>query len=293
MLEYLQHRKKLSHNELAQLETSIKGFSGEMKFYDLVTTVNAAGKFLFDFLLINQGTECQIDCVHINNNTLTMYEVKNFSGDFFIHEDKWYLVSNKKEIRNPLIQLQRSEFLLRNLLKQKHPNLIIKAYLVFVHESFMLYQTPLGYPAVFPSQLTRFQQSITTNQTYISQQTKNITNTLTSLHIGESKYAKLPEFSYAELQKGILCSVNCGEFLQYSKQKLICTTCKQTKSIQTALTDAITEFRILFPDRKITTGQIYDWCKGLISKNTIQYYLFTNFNMIKNGKHSYYLPVNQ
>src|SRR5699024_11369970 len=55
------------------------------------------------------------------------YEIKHFSGDFFMNQDKWYLASNKQEIRNPLIQLQRSEFLLRELLKPKHPNLNIQA----------------------------------------------------------------------------------------------------------------------------------------------------------------------
>lgn len=289
-LEHVQRRKTLSPDEIMQLEAAQKGFKGELKFYQLVTEVNTTGKFLFDLLFSSQGTEFQIDSLHIHHNTLTMYEIKHFSGDFFMNQDKWYLASNKQEIRNPLIQLQRSEFLLRELLKPKHPNLNIQAYLVFVHESFMLYQVPLGYPAIFPAQLKRFQQSIKTNRTIVSQQTENIATTLSSLHIGESKYAKYPTYTHDELQKGIICSLDCSGFLHYSKRKLQCSTCEQTKSLKNALNETIAEFHFLFPKRKITTGSIYEWCNGIVSKKSIQNYLSTYFTMIKNGKHTYYLP---
>lgn len=290
VIEYLQHRKTLSLDEIKQLEASQKGFKGEMKFYQIVSEVSTTGKFLFDLLFSNENTEFQVDSLHIDNNTLTMYEIKHFDGNFVINQDKWYLASNKQEIRNPLVQLQRSEFLLRDLLKSKHPNLVIKAYLVFVHESFMLYQVPLGYPAIFPTQLHRFQQSIRTNRTTISKQTENIANTLTSLDIGESRYAIHPTYSYDELKKAMICSVDCGGLLQYSKRKLKCSKCGQTKSLKYALSDSIAEYRLLFPTRKITTGSIYEWCNRIVSRNSIQDYLSKYFTMVKKGKYSHYLP---
>lgn len=289
LLEHLQHRKTLTPNERTQLETLQKGFSGEMKFYQLVTGENTKGRFLFDLLFTNQGTEFQIDSLHIDNNTLILYEIKHFSGDFFIQQDKWYLVGNKQEIRNPLIQLQRSEFLLRDLLKQALPHLEIKAYLVFVHESFMLYQVPLGYPAIFPSQLARFQQSIKTNQASVSNQTKNIAHTVSALDIGESRYAKYPVYSYDELKKGIVCSLECGGFLQnYTKLLLRCPKCKTTKSISSALEEAITEYQFLFPERNITTGNVREWCNNTLSKSTILRFLNANFNIYRNGRYTYY-----
>ena len=289
ILEHVERRIALSPDEIMQLEAAQKGFRGEMKFHQLVTEVNSTGKFLFDLLFSTQGTEFQIDSLHIHHNTLTMYEIKHFSGDFFMNQVKWYLASNKQEIRNPLIQLQRSEFLLRELLKPKHPNLIVKAYLVFVHESFMLYQVPLGYPAIFPSQLKRFQQSIQINRATISKQTENIANTLTSLHIGESRYAKYPTYTYDELQKGIICSLDCSGFLQkYTKLLLRCPLCEKTKNVPTALTELIIEFELLFPERKITTGNLHDWCDDTISKNTILRFLNENLIVFKNGRYTYY-----
>lgn len=291
MLEYLQHRKSLSSDEVIRLESLQKGYKGEMKFHHLVTDVNTTGQFLFDLLFSNQGTEFQIDGLHIDNNTLTMYEIKNFGGDYFMNQDKWYLANNKQEIRNPLVQLQRSEFLLRDLLKQKYPNLIIKAYLVFIHESFMLYQVPLGYPAIFPSQLNRFQRSIQTNRKTISEQTEQIANSLTSLDIGESQYAKYPTYTFDELRKGIICSLDCGSFLQKHKNKLLhCAICDKTADIPTTLARAIAEFQLLFPERKITTGNLLDWCDNTISRSTLKNFLSSNFTMIKNGKYTYYLP---
>src|SRR5699024_7266734 len=108
-----------------------------------------------------------------------------------------------------------------------------------------------------PAQLKRFQQSIKTNRTTVSKQTENIATTLTSLHIGESKYTKYPTYTYNELQKGIICSLDCDGFLHYSKRKLQCYKCEQTKSLKNKISETIEEFDFKFHKKKITKISIY------------------------------------
>src|SRR5699024_2526467 len=86
-----------------------------------------------------------------------------------------------------------------------------------------------------------------------------------------------------------ICSLDCSGFLQrYSNVLLHCPTCEKTKNIPTALAELITEFQLLFPKRKITTGNLLDWCNNTISRNTIQRFLNKNLIVFKNGRYTYY-----
>jgi len=290
LLQLLKPRKHFTTEETRRYESLYRGYLGEMKFYHLVTSTSTSGYFLFDFLFSSNGTEFQIDSISIEENVLTMYEIKNFSGDFFMDQDLWYSASSKKEVRNPFHQLQRSEFLLRHLLKDTYPNLSIKAYIVFVNDGFMLYQSPLSLPAIFPTQLTRFLKSISGPKNVLSKRVENIANHLASLHIPKSTYEKLPSYSYDELKKGITCDVTCGGFLKkHSNRFLLCPKCQKTVPMQQAIYQNIIEFHTLFPEREIRTGSIYEWCGGAVSKFMIRQVLITYFSPIKKGKFTHYI----
>src|SRR5699024_6935031 len=89
-----------------------------------------------------------------------MFEVKNYEGDFLIQDDRWFVEGTEKEIRNPLFQLKRSDFLLRQLLLQLNFDLQVKSYLVFMNHDFTLYQLSPGLPILLRSQLHRFIKKI-------------------------------------------------------------------------------------------------------------------------------------
>src|SRR5690606_17826779 len=110
---------ELSTNDKKNFYNLEKGYQGELMFYELLEEeLTSKCICLYDLLLECNQTEFQIDNLLIYQNTIIMNEVKNFDGDFFIKDNKWYAVSTRKEIRNPIKQLQRSEYLLRQLLQQ-------------------------------------------------------------------------------------------------------------------------------------------------------------------------------
>ena len=292
LLQYLQPRMTFSPQETVRYETLQKGYLGEIAFYNLVKNNAVSGNFLFDLRLASNGTEFQIDSLYIENDSLTIFEVKNYEGDFFVEKDKWYVAHSKQEIRNPLTQLQRSEFLLRHLLKKSYPNLSIKTCIVFINKAFTLYQAPLGLPAIFPTQLTRFLERISSNRSGISARITAIANHLASLHVANSSYEKLPIYSYNKLRRGLTCEITCGGMLEkHTVRTFICHKCQQTKTIQHAIYQNIKEFKLLFPERKVTTGIIHDWCKFAVSKAAILRTLKTYFYPVPNGKHTHYLPT--
>ena len=269
-----------------------KGYEGEKIFDKWLEAEGLPSNFpiLNDLLFEVNNTKFQIDSSLISSNTLYFFEVKNFDGDYVIKGDQWYSLSGT-EIKNPLHQLKRSETLFRKLLQEFGFNLQVKAYLVFVNPDFLLYQAPLKEPIIFPSQLKRFLGKLNTNTLPLRNRHSKLPEKLLDNHLIESPYSQLPTYSYEKLEKGILCG-SCNSFLrrESSKEKiLICHNCGSGESIESAVLRSIEEYQNLFPNEKLTTNVIYEWCKIIESKKTVWRILSANFKQIGNCRATYYV----
>ena len=80
--------------------------------------------------------------IEINNNGIFIFEVKNFSGKLVGNEDDQYWNKYKissgnkeyiKEIRNPIKQLKREIYLLKEYLKYYGVDLWIEGYVLFIN----------------------------------------------------------------------------------------------------------------------------------------------------------------
>ncbi|PWW27956.1 nuclease-like protein [Cytobacillus oceanisediminis] len=121
--------------ELHTLSLLRKGFTGEKQFDMLLQSMPDESIILNDLLLEYSNTIFQIDSLLITGDCIYVFEIKNYEGDFYINHDKWCTTS-KSEIKNPLLQLQRSESLLRRLLLDLGFNAPIKSYLIFINPEF-------------------------------------------------------------------------------------------------------------------------------------------------------------
>src|SRR5699024_1035902 len=133
-----------------------RGHVGEQKFRKIIKqTLHNEHLLLYDLLLETDGSLFQIDFLIISNDTIYLYEIKNYSGDYYIRDNRWYTVRSKKEIRNPLRQLERCTYLLKQLL-QKHPTQFkVESFIIFINKEFMLYEAPVHSQLIFPSQILR------------------------------------------------------------------------------------------------------------------------------------------
>lgn len=271
ILKHLDSRMNLPADYKTRFGNLYKGYEGEQKFFTLIKNELLTDSIpLFDLLLESGESEFQIDNLLIFNRTINLIEVKNYEGDFFIKGDKWYAVASGKEIRNPLLQLKRSEFLLRQLLQQLGYNFSIEAYLVFVHQEFTLYQAPYDQSLILPTQLNRFMKKLNTIPSTITKKHTKLAEQLAHRHIEKSAQERLPAYDYQQLEKGIVCN-SCQDFLTVlNMTNLRCRRCGHKESVEAAVMRTVAEFHLLFPDRKITTSEIYNWCKIISSKNRIR-----------------------
>ena len=288
ILLYLDARMDLLPRDKKNLNNLRKGYEGELNFFHLLEKkLTSKCIRLYDLLLESNQTEFQIDNLLIYQNTIYMNEVKYYGGDFLVRDDKWYVVASEREIRNPI--LQRSEFLLRHLLQQMGVHLKIETRLIFVHPEFTLYQAPYDQPLIFPTQLNRCMQKLNSTPSRLTSMHHNLAEQLIHRHITTSRHERLPEYDFDGLEKGIVCEL-CGGFMNsFTIYKLHCENCEHEESMGLGIMRSITEFHTLFPNRRITTSIIYDWCGNIYSKKSIRKILTKNMELVRNGRFSYYV----
>lgn len=289
VLRCLRRRAELpvkDENHFLNLE---KGFAGELQFDRMLQEAPNDWIILNDLLLEFNNTKFQIDALLIAASTIYLFEIKNYEGDFFIENERWYSLLSKHEINNPLLQLQRSETLLRGLLKELGFNLPIKSHLIFVNPCFQLYQAPTSIPAIFPAQQKRFFEKLKGIPGISKARNMKLAEQLITRCLDEDPYLRLPEYTFEELRKGIPCGT-CTSFLTpYSKCTLICTDCGAKEEIKSAVLKSVKEYETLFPDRVITTNSILEWCCITNSKKVIQRILSREYEKQGHGKYSFYV----
>ncbi len=111
---------------------------------------------------------------------------------------------------------------------------------------------------------------------------------LVSLHMNNSPYKKLPSYNYDQLRKGIICQ-KCGSFDVYVRSSdCDCEICGHSERVTDAVLRALAEFRILFPEKKVTTSGIHEWCGIVESKQRIRKILEKNFKPVGKHRWTYY-----
>ncbi|MEK4280853.1 nuclease-related domain-containing protein [Cytobacillus sp. FSL R5-0377] len=288
LLRILSRRLELPLKEENQYLFLQKGFEGELHFDRELQNFPDSFIILNDLLLESSNTHFQIDTLLIAGSTLFVFEVKNYEGDYCIENERWYSLPSKIEIKNPLLQLQRCETLLRALLKELGFHLPIKSHLIFINPGFQLYQAPLNIPAVFPPQLKRFLEKLKNTPNVTTSRNMKLAEQLNARCLKENPYMRKPEYNYTQLRKGVPCD-SCSSFLTSLTQGyLTCGECGLKEKADTAIIRCVNEYKVLFPDRKITTKTIVDWCGGAFSEKTVRRVLSRKYIIQGHGKYSYY-----
>ena len=287
ILKSLNTRMNLSDNDKQRYFSLQKGYVGEVLFDSVTSKLQCECLILNDLLLKQNNTTFQIDSLLIHSETIYLFEVKNFEGDYFYESDRLYK-NSKSEITNPLTQLSRSESLLRQLLQNLGYTIPINASVVFINPEFTLYQTPLTKPFIFPTQINRYLRNLNNIPSKLNKKHKMLADQLISFHIKDSPFKQLPTYEYDQLQKGIPCA-KCSSFtISVEGKKCVCNECGHEENVVNAVIRNVEEYKLLFPNRKITTNDIYTWCTEVKSKKTIQRLLEKNYSKIGIHQWSFY-----
>jgi hypothetical protein len=289
LLRSLHIRMNLSDLDLKSYMNLEKGFEGEKK-YDLWLEENLSddSHVLNDLLLEYKKNKFQIDSLKIAGGKFLNINIKYFEGDYYVEGDRWYTFSGL-EIKNPLLQLQRSETLLRQLLHDLGYNITVESYVIFNNPNFHLYQAPMNPQLIFPTQLDRYIRKINNLSSKAKDLHFKIAEQLISRHIVESPYTRAPAYSYKGLEKGFYCARCYSLDNYYLKGKvMVCKKCGCEEDVESAVLRCVDEILLLFPDLKITTKRVQDWCK-INSSKMIRRILIKNLILVRYSRSSYYI----
>ncbi|WP_428910552.1 nuclease-related domain-containing protein [Niallia sp. Krafla_26] len=284
----LNTRMELSNKEKYHYLNLEKGYEGELKFDQLTENIKEERYFINDLLLEMNNSYFQIDSLIISQGTVHLSDIKNHQGDCYLEQDKLYNVKTKREYKNPLDQLKRSTTLFRQLLKNFNYNYLIDPSVVFVNPEFTLYQDPMNQPFVLPTQLNRFINDFNQVSSKLNEGHAKLAQTLLSLHKTKNPFISVPDYHYDQLQKGMFCR-SCKSFFVYlNNNTYICKKCGSHEKIEQAVVRHIEELRLLFPDLKLTTPLVADWCQTDLNDRTIRRVLQRNHTAVGTVRHTFY-----
>lgn len=287
ILESLNTRMELSNKDKQHYFNLNKGYEGEVLFDTWTEKLQCDCLIINDLLLKMNNTMFQIDTLLIFLEMIYVFEVKNIEGDFYYESDRIYKKPNF-EILNPINQLNRSESLLRQLLHDLSFPTPINSSIVFINPEFTLYQAPIDKPFIFPTQINKYMNKLNKFPTKINQKQRLLAEKLVSLHIKDSPYTRLPKYNYSMVRKGHTCK-KCSSFtITVVGRKCICEECGHVENIEAAVLRNVNEFKLLFPEEKITTNVIHDWCQVITDKRRINRILKKNFNIVGVHQWSFY-----
>ncbi|WP_188207594.1 nuclease-related domain-containing protein [Alkalibacillus aidingensis] len=286
ILKHLDQRMELPTKDKQYLLNLEKGFEGELIFDSLLEKIQCETYIINDLRLSSGNNAFQIDSLMITNNKVFFYEVKNYKGDFYYEEDKFF--RSKYEIINPLHQLGRSKSLLHQVLQKNGVTLSIEASVVFINPEFTLYNSPIDKPIIHPTQINRYLKKFNSTPTKLNDSHRRLADTLLNLQNPEPSIEHIPTYDYNQLRKGLTC-LNCNSFSIVNENNICkCEACGNCEKLEMAVKRNIDIFRLLFPQRKITTQAIHDWCQIVTSKKSIWKILNRNYQKKGENRWTYY-----
>lgn len=286
-LEVLNSRMDLSEDEKQHYLNLKKGYEGEVLFDSYAKQLSCECLIVNDLLLQHNNVTFQVDSTIILSDTLFFYEVKNFEGDFYLESDKFYK-KPRFEILNPFNQLSRTSALFPQLLQSNSFNIPIEGNVVFIHPEFALFNATMNKPFILSSQLNRHLNRLNANANKLSKKHHLLAEKLVSLHMDDSPFTKLPAYNFAGLKKGIICP-NCNLLLVTAEaNQCVCLNCGHKEKARDAVIRNVNEFKLLFPDERITSSVIQEWCKVIDDQRRIRRYLIEYFEKIGINSGTYY-----
>lgn len=293
MLEYLKNRIKFSQENWNEYQNQVKGYqNGECFFDTLTVTLSNDCLVLNDLPLAIGSTDFQIDALIITAQEILLYEVKNYGGEYTYNDGFLVSIPSGKSFHSPTERINRHTSLLQSLLEKHQMNLPIKPFVAFVHPEFMLYDVENMQKFLVRATLPKHFRKLNAQSEPLSEKHFLLAKTLCELSAQTKPYLNgVPEYTYEMCKKGIIC-LGCEQFIPKIKPKSKFSTCKacgHNERISALISRHVLEYKRLFPDRKLTTSAVYDWCGGVCAARRIHSVLKKDYTAASTGRGSYYI----
>lgn len=287
-MRFLNKRMDLTQEEKFHYFNLEKGYEGEVKFDRMAESIQEERYFLNDLLLKINNSLFQIDSTLISQEVIRLLDVKNFEGDFCLEKGKFYAVKTGREYKNPIDQLNKCAAQFRQLLRDLKLNYLVESSVIFINPEFTLYNAQTDHPIILPNQVNRFLKNINSTSSKLNDGHKKLAKQLISLHQTNNPYSLVPDYRFEQLKKENHCKFCNSSLVTLQNHILVCAKCGGHEKSEDTILRNVKEFQLLFPEEKLSTTNIYEWCNLDLSKRTICRVLKKNFTAFGKTSDSYY-----
>lgn len=286
--EILNQRTILTKNDAFYYYALKKGYEGECRLDTLTINLRCDCLILNDLLLEVNRSHFQIDALLITPGGLIIYEAKNYEGDY--HWGEEILTKDSSiHIENPSLQLARMRPKLHILFQQLPYPGLFQQHVVFINPAFTLYGTPAHEPFIFPTQLKAHFAKLDRNTQKITPQDHRLAEQLLQLNQTDYPIKNIPAYTFHTMKKGVACPRCESLETEINHNWLSCKKCQSKTPAQQEIQKAITDFRILFPNERLTTDQLYQWCGKKIKRDRLYRHLAKNHTRQSGRSTRFYL----
>lgn len=290
MFQALLGRMYFSKEAYRTYHNDFKGFLGEKYFSQMISKeLKIPFLALYSLFYEENGNYFQPDCLLFISNQLHLLEIKNYEGEFMYQDEYLYCYSAKKKYRNPVDQVNRGKLLLQNMLHRLNIPLELHVHVIFVNPSFTLFQAKKNPYIILPTQLKAYLKNLNNRGKHLPMESQTYSRQLLSQHRSKSPFTKVPNYTNETLQRGIFCHICRCPMIKKSRKKLSCHSCSYVESLDSGILRNVLEYRLLFPDKKITTGMINQWCGNIVTDRTMNRILTHYFTPVSFGRGAHYL----
>ena len=287
--EIVNSRKDLSPQERQAFEQIKKGFMGEKKLAHLLANSTYENLLAIFGSLFDLGdSEVQIDCMLLTRDRIFLLEVKNYSGDYCLENGNLHLFPNKTQVHNPLSQFERSELLMKRLLKDMRIHYDLQSYVIFINSSFLLYGSSPQLPMIFYPQLKRFLQKLNANARPLTDKEVKLAEVLRNRQKERSIYERLANYELAQLKRGVLCPKCSTKLRRTGRRRFTCLACACDWDAEDVILHAVAQYHFLFPEEPISTLKMVDWCGGGFAPSFMRELLRKHLNVVRQRNRFYY-----
>lgn len=288
VMESLYHRMGLNGSDEFYFKNQVSGHNGENGLDEFLQLIAHLCTIFVNMMLRQGGTEFEIDTILVRGNRMHLYDVKNYQGEYY-DEDGRMVSASGRRVANPFGKLDRAETLMTLFLKRFGLNYEVSAFVVYINEEFTFHGAPHNEAVLFRSQIKQHLRDFVRQNNDTGMDHSRLIKVLLENNLPDYRSKDIPEYGFDDLRKGIWCP-DCGSFEhQHSRQSVRCINCGKKMSIQTDIIRNAEEWQRLFPEEKLTTAKIYEWCGGVYSKQRITYALKKSFMKVSNTKGTYFI----
>ena len=282
----LKRRGPLSREDAKNLAAQEKGYAGECVYDRIFDEVGHGSVFVFrDIYLGIEGRAAQYDSLIVSDDGIVVNEIKNYSGNYRYEKGTWY-IGKSPVSDDALSQLRRAIGKLVKLRYQVQGRFDISGKIVFPNIEFRLQSSDddLWENVVLRSGLRSYLGQF--KNMYAGRVGEDIAELIRNHIVPNTYFDKCAEFS--AVRKGLYCS-ECGGFeLENRYLYMTCQDCSKTEKKETHVLRAISDYKALFLNDKLTKQRFMEFIDYKVSERTV-FRIFNKYcNQITKGKWTYY-----